>query len=237
MGKTVPSVPPSDPADLDEEASGNEPVLPPDTVVLTRAEHDRLQAEARTAKRRAEQLSKQQADREAAEQQEAQRAAGEFDAALKASNDKVKALERSNMLRDVRDTVREQISALGYAGARASALMRLVDVNSLVGDGSAAPDEDTIATAIEATLALYPDLFQVEGAAPEGKKPMKRTPGPATPPAARKDHFPPDYLSPEEYVDTPHAVRMTKSFQDRVANSRPHWPKIIPANTFALGQG
>jgi len=69
------------------------------------------------------------------------------------------------------------------------------------------------------------------GLAAEPEKPkLRRTPGPANPsiPSA-----PSDLISPEQYVNTPAAIRLSPEFRERVARSRKYWPKTVPASSFA----
>jgi hypothetical protein len=214
-------------------------VTPPGTVQLTREEHDRLQGEARTAKARAKKLEDAQADRERDERIEAQRAAGEFDTALGEERKEKDRLRQELEQRDVRDAVRDHISGLGLSGSKAAGLLRLVDLSTIdVGD-SGAPDPTAVEAVVAATIGQYPDLFNLESAQqpPNKEGRMKRTPGPAAPPSASHDATPSDYLSPEEYTNTPHKIRMTPEFQERARKSRPHWPTVLPANTFAIGEG
>jgi hypothetical protein len=216
-----------------------EPVTPPGTVQLTVEEHSRLQAEARTAKKRAAKLEEEKTSREAADAAEAARAAGEFDTALHIEREEAKRLREQLAARDVTDAVRDAILSQGFTGSRASGLQRLVNAKAIeVIDG--VPDPDGVTAAVAATIEQYPDLFQTSAPAspaPEEEgAPMRRTPGPAAPPNANLDGAPPDYVSPQEYVKTPHKVRITPEFRERVRKSRPHWPVKIPATSFTVDQ-
>ena len=125
-----------------------EPATPPGTVSLTAAEHDRLQADARTAKRRLAKMEEDEVARTAAEQAEAARAAGDFDEALRIERDATQGLRDQLTLRDVSDAIREEISGLGYSGSRASGLQRLVNARTVeMVDGAADPDGVTAAVA------------------------------------------------------------------------------------------
>lgn len=226
-------------------AAPEAPASPPaeGQVTLSKAEHDRLQAEARTAKRRAQKLEEEQRERERKEREEAARAAGDFDTELAKGRAEREALERKLAERDTCDAIRDHISSLGYSGSKAAGLLKLIDVGNIpIVDGE--PDGQSVEDAVAATIAQYGDLFALP-AEPSGeeaaggeqeRRPMRRNPGPASPPDASKDATPPDYVSPEEYVATPHAVRMSPEFRARVAKSRPFWPNKVPATTFAVGQ-
>lgn len=220
--------------DLDKEPATREAEKAPaqtGSVTLSKEEHDRIQAEARVAQRKLAKLEKEQADRVEREKAEAARAAGDFDEALRLEREKREKLEAAVLKRDVRDAVRDVIAAKGVVGSKAAALMRLVDVDSLAAGGDI-PVPELIEEQVDATVALFPDLFV---AIPEDPEPrVKRTPGPASPPAAKRDDRTPDYVSPEEYQNTPHEIRLSPEFRDRVRQSRPHWPKIVPANTFSV---
>lgn len=224
-----PETPPSEPAP---------PATPPaGTVQLTQEEFNRLQADSRVARKKAEKLEKDQRDREEAERLEAQKAAGEFDAALRDKDEKLRKAERANELRDVRDALRDRISAMGFAGSKAAGLLKLVSVEAImVTDG--APDRVSVDTEVEATIAAYPDLFTPgtteEPENEETPRMRRNAPAPAQPPTQGSE--PSDYISPAEYLSTSHAVRHSEAFQERVKNSRPYWPKKITASSFAVDQ-
>lgn len=221
------------------------PAVPPGMVVLTQAEHNRLQAATRANAKR----EKAERERQDAERLKAAREAGEFDSALAQERERTNRLERQLVMRDVRDAVRDQISALGYSGSRATGLMKLVDLDGLMGDGAEMPDADSVSAAVDATVAQFPDLFALPaadgdapaavtpGARPPAAKPARRPMGPAAPPDAKRSGLPADYVSPEEYSTTPHAVRHGLEFRERVRKSRPYWPTKVPADSFAVGQG
>lgn len=233
-----PAEPVVEPAPTDPPA--DPPGMPPGTVSLTKEEHDRLQADARTAKRKLATLEEANTAREAADEAEAARAAGDFDKALRVGREETERLQGQLSLRDVTDAVRDEISSLGYSGSRAGGLQRLVDAKAIA-TVEGAPDPDGVTAAVAATIAQYPDLFQIEGSetpgAEEEEKGMRRTPGPAAPTKASLDAKPPDYIAPEAYASYPHEVRMTPEFQERVRKSRPHWPKKVPATSFSVDQG
>jgi hypothetical protein len=208
---------------------------PPGTVQLTTEEHNRLQADARTARRRADKLEQDAKAREDREAQEAAKAAGDFDTALRIEREKGERLEREATERDVRDAVRDHIIGLGYSGSRVTALQKLVSTTEI----GEAHDADTIAAVVATTISQYPDLFIVKDDAPEGGSAprVRRTPGPSTPPDdASRAASDPDYISPQEYLDTPHAVRHSPEFRARVDKSRPHWPTSVSATAFTVGQ-
>lgn len=216
-----------------------EPSTPPGTVSLTVEEHDRLQAENRTSRKKLVKLEEDETARKAAEAVETARLAGDFDTSLGLERAEKERLKTQLALRDVSDAVREEISALGFSGTRATGLQKLVSIKDIeVADGS--PSHEGVQLAVAATIAQYPDLFQAEETeTPDPTKevtPMRRKPGPAAPPNTSLENTPPDFVSPEEYVNTPHAVRMTRDFQERVRKSRPYWPVKVPATSFSVDQ-
>ena len=66
------------------------------------------------------------------------------------------------------------------------------------------------------------------------EKVVPKTPaaGPAVP--ADDSRKPTGYISPEEFMATPLAERMTDEFQKRVAISEPQWPGEVPATSFSV---
>lgn len=225
--------PPQDPTEnQDPPTPPSRDALPPGHLVLSEAEHNRLQAELRQANKRLAQIEEQRLARERDEKIEQERAAGRYDAAMaeeraarQKAEERAARLEKAQQLRDI-------ITDRGLAGEKAAALRRLVDLEA-----------EDIAAEVDATLAAFPNLFGAADPTPPPADPAApparaaRRSGPTTPPAigvqAGHKKLPEGFVTPEEYLDTPLATRYGPEFQKRVEASKPHWPKKIPARTFA----
>ena len=231
----VPDDTDSDPVAPVEPSDSAPAPKPASTVQLTEAEYARMQGENRVLRRRAEKAEKLETDRKAKDDDAAAEAAGEFQKGIANAKARADAAEDRLRQRDVRDSVRDYIATIGLTSTKAAALLRLVDIGHVDEDAS----QESIEASVAVVLQQYPDLFVVEAdpnnGTPETPR-MRRTPGPSAPPDAQKDSLPANYLSPEEYVATPQPVRLTESFRSRIADSRPFWPKTLPATTFAIGE-
>lgn len=225
----------------DDEGTSNPPAddgqpapAPAGTVAVDPAEWNRVNAENRRLRKQQEKAEKAERDRKAQEDVEAAEAAGEFQKGVDAANKRADDAEAKLAEREIRDAVRDYIGTLGLSGSKAAALLRLVDLKIVDED---APE--SVEAAVGVVLQQYPDLFAGETTpssddTDKETRRMRRQPGPSSPPDAEKTTLPADYVSPEEYVATPREVRYTDDFRARVAKSRPYWPKILPANTFAI---
>jgi len=230
-----------------DEPTEQAPATPPSgetEVKLSKAEHDRIQAENR--RMRKELAKREEADQSAASRREIEEATArkDFDAALEVSRREQETLRRQ--LRDARaaDALRDEIERRGVTGSRASAMRRLASQVEFDEDGF--PDEESVRSAIDAVAKDYPDLFEApsgDGEEPEAeetpRRRMRRAAGPATPP--QQSAMPDGYVSPEDYERTPPHIRTSPEFQKRVRLSQPLWPgfhrdKKISARTFAVGQ-
>jgi hypothetical protein len=210
----------------DEPQIDTPPVPPGPTsqVTIEKTEFDRLQAEARRA-------TKALRDREAADESKraqdaanAAAAAGEFNKALEIERAEKARLADQLALRDRKDSLQDEILRRNLSGSQARMLGRLVDVSGESFDP---------ATAVEAVLAEYPDLF-APPAAPEISAPPVRRAGPVPPANPTSAPFA-GYISPQEYDRFPHRVRLTPDFQQRVAASRPYWPTTFDARQLPTG--
>lgn len=232
MAKTPPPDPenqdPQPPALRRQQRSDDDPGLPPGHIVLAEAEHSRLQAELRQANKRLAQIEEQRLAREREEKIESERAAGRFDAALAEERIAREKAEQRAVRAEKAQQLRDLISDRGLTGERAAALRKLVDL-----------DAQDLATEVEATIEAFPNLFGTSEPSPPPADPqrMVRRPGPTTPPATpptqnKYNRLPADFVTPEEYLDTPMHVRYSDEFRKRVEASKPHWPKKIKASDF-----
>ncbi len=214
-------------------------VLPEGHVAVSASEHNKLQAENRR-------LKKADADRTAAAEeaettrlQDAAKAAGDFDEALRLERERTaKADARANALA-INDNLRDAIMSAGYAGEQAAALKGLVNINAITLDANGAPAPGAVEAAVEAITTQYPAMFAKEAApvTPAGEATAvpeaRRAVAPATP--VGDGNAQGGYISQEEYVNTPSAVRLTPEFQKRVEDSKHRWPATVPANSFPVG--
>ena len=221
-------------ASVEPAAPAAESSSAPGTVQLSESEYNRMQAENRTLRRKQEKAEKADSDRAAKEATDAAAAAGDFQKGVDDANTRADDAEDRLKQRDVSDAVRDHISSLGLSSTKGLALLRLVDLKNV--------DDDISSESVEASVAVvlqqYPDLFTTPAESGDEGDPkeqrMRRQAGPSSPPDAEKSTLPPNYLSPEEYLNTPQAVRYSDAFRARVEESRPFWPNIVSANTFAI---
>ena len=171
---------------------------PADRIELTRAEHNRTQAELRLLRQKVKEFTAPDEEREAAQEAQAEK--------LSEAENKAKAAER-------RAEVAEELATRGISGKRAALLRDLIAA-------SPPPEGETVAAALDRIAAQYEITATVEP-----KPPPRKTPpvGPANMPNAIASMMPQGYVSPEEYKATPPAVRMTPAFRQRVAISEPIW--------------
>lgn len=244
MGRRLMEGAPDDGAPGDPPAPATPPTPPAtppaDTVTIDRSEHDRIQAENRRLKKAAKDREEQEAQAKAQREADAARAAGDFDKALGIERAEKERLQGLLQQRNARDAVVAEAAARGLNAEQARALARLTETSGIETDDLGEVRADQVATAVEATLQAYPNMFKAGPATPpsddgKGGKPRRQA-GPATP-TGDGGGKPEGYVSPEEYTATPQEVRHTAEFQARVARSRPYWPKVVPANSFASDPG
>jgi len=194
-----------------------------ENVTLSKAEHDRLQAENRR-------LKKERADLEAADKERENAAAaaraieaGRFDEALGVERAEKARLLRELQTRDAREAVRAEVASLGVTPEMVAACCDLVKLDAISPD-----DPSTVKAAVDAAKAAYPAIFA------DSPAPRRRANSPAVPPEGQpNDGKPSGYVSPEEYMNTAHSVRVSREFSQRVENSKPFWPTKVPRTTFA----
>lgn len=233
---------PKEPPQTPKEPASEPTQQPQDVVMLSKAEHDRIQAENRRTKR--ELAKREERDQEAAQQREIQERAAkdDFDGALGVLRDENSGLKRELRRTRASDALRDEIERRGHAGSRASAIRRLAGQVKFDDDGY--PDEESVQAAVDAVEKDYPDLFgeppdepEAEEAPEEDTRRRRRGAPPATPPT--KAAMPEGFVSPEEYQRTPAQIRTTAEFQKRVERSKPFWPgyarsKSVSATSFAV---
>lgn len=220
-------------------APAPDPTPAPAPLNVDPAEWNRIQAENRRLKKAAKDREETDARKKAEEDAAAAKAAGDFDRALGVKDDENERLRQQLQQRDARDAVVAEAAARGLNAEQGRALARLTDIAGVETDDLGEVRADQVASAVDATLQAYPNMFQAAPAPgtpgdPPPARPRRGT-VPGTPP--REPAKPEGFVTMEEYIATPQEVRLSPEFQKRVQKSRPYWPKIVPAKSFASDPG
>jgi hypothetical protein len=206
-----------------------------ETVTLTKAEHDALQARARI-------LEKQERDAKAAEA--AKKAAAE----KKALEDRLKAAEEAGQGKALREAeeekaalqarldavltgnaVRDAASARKWSASQQRAAAKLGNVDALEKDpDTGIPTDESLEQMLDSLAEDYPDIFTGEAKSDAGKKAFEKKKAVKTPaqPAIIEEASTvkfDGYISPEEYLNTPFEQRQTNDFRKRLEQSRAFW--------------
>lgn len=215
-----------------------------ESVTITRAEHARLQHDARKARKEAERLKAATEDAERKRQQDELSAQGKHQEAVQLAEQARAKAEAKAAQAAVRAAVMEEVVARGFTGGRAKALRKMVDLGTVqVTDGD--PLEASVKLAVDAAMAEAPELFGVADEDGGGEEPSTTSTAPApkakprrpTSPSTPVPSGPPfdGFLSQEEYTRTPQVIRLAKEFQARAKKSAPFWPEKVPVSTFQQG--
>lgn len=205
------------------------PGLPAGHVMISEAEHNRMNAELRRLKKEAETRATADAEAQSKAEREAAEARGAYDtqlakeqAARKAAEDRANEIVRSNALLT-------EVTRRGYTGEQATALMKLTDSDGVTLDGTGAD------AAVDAAIKKYPALFtQQQASTPSpGQRQAPSQLPPSSTQYAKGFETIDGFLTMEEYVRTPRAERLTDAFQERVRKSEPFWPSEVPASSFS----
>jgi hypothetical protein len=198
-------------------------------VTVSQAEYNRMQAETRRLRKETEDRKRREEEAASKQREEDAKARGDFKAALAERDKRVLEAEARADRAEAKNRLRDEIASRGITGSKAGALMRLVDLDSLVGQDSAA-----VTAAVEDAVLEFPDLFAAPPEpTPEPGRP--RRPAPSSPPDSGQPQLPEGFLSMEEYSRTPIGVRHTPEFQARADKSKPYWPTSVPASSFNRG--
>lgn len=184
-----------------------------DTVTISKAEHDRIQAENRRA---------------ATDRRERERAALAETARQDRDAADAEALRNQLAERDRRDTLRDAIYERQFTASQSKLVLQLADLSDAAFDA---------VTHIDTISAEYPDLFAAPAETPTPPEPrvpqppsMRRA-GPAPTPPQKNSPFE-GYISPEDYNGYPPKVRLSAKFRERVELSRPYWPTHFNPHNF-----
>jgi hypothetical protein len=203
--------------------------LPAGHVAVSEQDNNNTQAELRRLRKASKDREDADAEAEAAAKQEAAKAVGDFDTALGVEQGRTAAANAKLAEFEVRDQLRDEISAAGYSGEQAKALKKMVDVSAVqLVDG--VPVDGAVAQAIKSVTEQFPALFKLDAGDETTTPAARRTAAaPSTPISDGERNG--EYLSQEEYATTPWAERQTEEFQARVKRSEHRWPKVVNAST------
>lgn len=208
--------------------------VPEGMVLLDKATHDAQGGELRRVKRELQQRKDADEDRERQEREKAAREAGDFERLSEIEVEKRQALEARVRRAELGEALRDEIAGRGYSGEKAAAIKRLVDPNTVQYDNEGVPIGASVMAAVDRVVATYPNMFGEAAEVERMAQPAQpRTParGPSTPPA-EAPKLPSDFLSQEEYSNTPWEIRRTPEFQERAKRSEHFWPKVVHRSTF-----
>ena len=204
-----------------------------DSITLTKAEHDALQARVRLA----DKTDKDMKAKAATAKAEAERKLAED--RLKVAQDAGigKELREAETARDEAQTklrgvltdnaIRDAAGSREWSASAQRTAAKMVDSSSLERDDEGVPTADSLKTALDGLEGEYPDIYVNAGAPGDGDKGGKKkvvqtpaNPNASTKQAAKFDGF----ISEQEFVDTPFDVRNTPEFRARLDKSRQYWP-------------
>lgn len=210
----------------------------PETVTLTKAEHDALQANLRRANKRADTLEQQQEQRESEAREAKARAENDYEAAKREADARAEAAEKRAKQATARTAV--QLHALRVLGdpEQAAALVDLAAIDAVQFGDDGQPTADSLELVVGGVKQRYPKLFgeAKPAASSESAEPETPAPGPAVP--ASKPPAVDGYISMQEYAALPQHERLTPEVQKRVDKSRPYWHRTaVPAGAFREGSG
>lgn len=200
--------------------------VPEGFVLVPRKEHDAIQGDLRRTRKRLKDIEDEQEEKERRERVEAATAAGKFDEAVGMERQAREAAQRRADRAVIGSAITDYLLTHDFTGEQARAIKQLVDRDAIqMDDGE--PVEDSVGAAVKAVLDRFPNLFKQREEEPtQPSKPGRRA-GPATPPQDHRGGKPADYVSPEEYSETPIDVRYSPEFRERVKRSEAFWPKVI----------
>jgi hypothetical protein len=207
-------------------------VLPEGMVLVEKATHDAQGGELRRVRKALSEREAADEEREREDREKTAREAGDFEQLAGIEKEKRGKLEARLRKAELGDALRDDISGRGYSGEKAAALKRLVDPDTVQYDSDGVPLQASLMAAVDRVITSYPSMFEQEkpeAPADHGKPP--RQPGPSTPPNAA-DALPTDFVSQDEYANTPWAVRRTPEFQERVKHSEHLWPSLVHRSEF-----
>lgn len=213
------------------------PAVPAGHMVISDAEHNRLNAENRRLAAAATARTEADAAAETQRQQDAAVARGDFDSALSKEQERTTAANQRADRLATTDAVRDEIAVQGFGGEQARALKDLVNLGAItITNGAAEPA--SLKQAVSNVVGQYPAMFKLasgtEPGTPAAAVPTPRSAAAPAVPVVQGQPVGVGYMTPEEYMATPQAVRISDpEFAKRVEASRHRWPTEVPATTFA----
>ncbi len=210
--------------------------LPEGHIAVSQSEFDGNQAELRRLRKKDHDRSQADTDAESRRLQEAQVVAGNTDAAIQTADARAEAAEARAANAEISVQLSDIIAAKGYSGEKGTALKGLVDVAAIPRGGDGLPEAGGLDAAVDSVTTRYSSLFKKDTTASEedsNPSTTRKAVAPATPLDDGVQSG--DYMTPEEYTETPLAVRLTTEFQGRARRSEHKWPKVVKASTFAQG--
>jgi hypothetical protein len=212
--------------------------VPDGMVLVEKATHDAQGGELRRAKRDLAKSQDADAERERTERETAAKEAGDYEKLAGIEAERREKLEKRLRRAELGDALRDEISGRGFSGEKAAALKRLVDPDTVQYSDDNTPLSASLMVAVDRVVGAYPTMFGKEEKPASDEQPGRtaRPRGPSTPPADAAKQ-PADFVSQEEYTNTPWETRMTPEFQERVSRSEHLWPKTVHRSTFQQAPG
>jgi hypothetical protein len=206
--------------------------VPDGMVLVEKATHDAQGGELRRVKRDLAKRDEADEERTRTEREATAKDAKDYDTLAGIEAERREKLEKRLRRAELGDALRDEISGRGFSGEKAAALKRLVDPDTVQYDDDDTPLQASLMAAVDRVMGSYPTMFGTEKPAGD-EQPGKtaRPRGPSTPPADAAK-LPTDFVSQEEYTNTPWETRMTPEFQERVSRSEHLWPKTVHRSTF-----
>ncbi len=208
--------------------------VPDGMVLVDKATHDAQGGELRRVKRELDTRKEADEVKDREQRESTAKEAGDFETLKGIETEKRQGLEARLRRAELGDALRDEISGRGFSGEKSNAIKKLVDSESVQYDEDNTPLPASVMAAVDRVLTTYPDMFGTGQQAAEDTEvvqPKPKPKGPSTPPA-EAPQLPSDFVSQEEYANTPWEVRRSAEFQERVKRSEHLWPKLVHRSAF-----
>lgn len=233
-GDPDPKAAEGDPGSSDPKPKkGDEPAV----VSLSKEEHDAQNAELRILRKEKRDRETAKADAAREKAQKAAAEAGDYEKGIELERaEKIAAQDRARRA-ELKLALSEAGEAREWTATQRKLATKLIDFDSLEFSDAGEPLPESLSDTLDAIAVEYPEAFGAvkagdpkDPADPEPKRTARKTPG--TLPKDQRGAPVEGYITPEEYADTPPAIRHSEAFQKRVAISRDHWPTKVPHDAF-----
>lgn len=213
-----------------------------ETVTLTKAEHDALQARIRLADKTEKDAKAKAAKAKAeAERDEANRRlkaaqdAGIGKELREAETERDDALAKLNVVL-TENAIRDAAGDRKWSKSAQRTAVKMVDSGKLERDDEGIPTADSLKDVLDGLEKEYPDIYFAGGpttAAGDDKGGKRKAATTPSTPASLAEHGKANLdglLTPEEFMATPFAERQTPEFRKRLEKAMPSWPETFNHN-------